>query len=1662
MLLVYLFFSHSFGANPLSDVPPISVSIDQMKITGNCQVPSDYKQCSNTLTNEPCGKTCWYNPTRPEHKDDPPTFEYTFKGEQYQIYGKNHANHGNFALYLDDVFVENVTQKISDDELPYDLQYTSPLLPYGTHTIKVKSVGEDLEIWKFTYWPSVHAQRLNSTEILPLWNVESDKIGGLREWAHENSYAAVKKRRTVKFSKIWVYGSTDKGHGDMLFMINGEEHYINQNTTTRVDGALVYESENLPLNDYTITFSQHIEDCVLYCIYYLQDQPPPTPPPISVSIDQMKITGKCQVPPDYKRCPNTLTNEPCGKTCWYNPTRPEHKDDPPTFEYTFRGEKYQIYGKNHANHGNFALYLDDVFVENVTQKISDDELPYDLQYTSPLLPYGTHTIKVKSVGEDLEIWKFTYWPSVHAQRLNSTEILPLWNVESDKIGGLREWAHENSYAAVNKTYMLKFSKIWVYGSTDNTHGDMMFSINNDYHYINQNTSSRVDGVLLYESDYLPLKDYNITFSQHVEDCVFYCIYYLPVETTVPISVGVGQMTITGATGEEKTECSNTEVAKTPCGITKWFNPENAAHTANPPTFSYTFKGEKFQVYGKYDPDHGNYKLFLDGQLIKTINQYGTYDVPFALQYTSDILPYGEHTIRVETDKAQFALYKFAYWPSVRAKRLNSTEFYRSWNVESDGIGGLREWAHENNKNGVKKVSTFQFSKIWVYGSTDIKHGDMFMGINGEDHYINQNTTNRVDGALVYESDYLPLADYTLTFQQHFEDCVLYCVYYLPYSFPIPPPISVRIDQMKITGSYGTSEDVICTNRVEDSPCGKTAWYNPVSHSGNKPKFEYTFKGEMFQVFGKYDPDHGNYSLYLDNVLIKEIDQYGPVDVPYALQYTSNLLPYGEHTIRIEMKDKQFELYKFAYWPMVQAQRLNSTQILPLWNVESDKIGGLREWAHENSYAGVKKTTKARFSKIWIYGSTDNTHGDMTFTINGEEHTINQNSNSRVDGALLYESDYLPLDDYNITFSQHVEDCVLYCIYYLPYPQPTPPPISVGIRQMTITGQEGRSTFRECSNSEVATLPCGSSSWFNPANPGHSSNPPTYSYTFKGEKFQVYGKYDPDHGNYKLSLDGKFVKTIDQYGTYDVPYVLQYTSDILPYGEHTIKIEMAGAQFEIYKFAYWPSVHAERLNSTQILPLWNVESDKVGGLREWAHENSYAGVNKTTVVEFSKIWVYGSTDYTHGDMAFTIDEEEHFLDQNTTNRVDGVLLYESEYLPLKEYTLTFSQHIEDCVLYCVYYIPLPSPSPMPTMTPPPTSTPTATPEATPEDYIIDDNRIDICDFTNKKQCNVTNQELDKHILVKVLVANFTGYKDDDEGGAIHIINGGIRCNNSVFNSCESKKAGGAIYIHNSFDYSYVLDLENLNFNECSADYGGAVYMHSRSLKSVANVKYCRFNANKALAQKGNGNNYGGSAIYLMILEGNFESNTFTNNKGVGGALKIINNFPEQNLFKKLLGVYGSIIISDCSFEIEKDSDCSLFYLRGNNGVSVELNNCQFTGLLSHGSHYIDGEVITPNSPQLVVKSCKFASDFKNSVNYEGKDGFVSIDIKSQVFEGGNNSIDDNKNDKVENKKWKILTTLVLPAVGFAAIVVFVIAFLVMKKINHEETTELPQEIRESLL
>lgn len=245
---------------------------------------------------------------------------------------------------------------------------------------------------------------------------------------------------------------------------------------------------------------------------------------------------------------------------------------------------------------------------------------------------------------------------------------------------------------------------------------------------------------------------------------------------------------------------------------------------------------------------------------------------------------------------------------------------------------------------------------------------------------------------------------------------------------------------------------------------------------------------------------------------------------------------------------------------------------------------------------------------------------------------------------------------------------------------------------------------------------------------------------------------------------------------------------------------------------------------------------------------------------------------------------------------------------------------------------------------------------------------------------------QNIQVYVKVTKFNGFNNDDNGGAIHIVDAALKVNQSDFDKCTSNNGGGgAIYVSNSYEITDEYVLEKLNFNECSAKYGGAVYLYASSKKISASITRCFFKGNEAVGTSSD-DKFGGSAIFMSVFNGYLLCNKFRGNKGQGGSVKLINDFKPSSNSLRVLSNEGFVLISKCEFQIEENSDCSLFYLRGNNVPAFEVSNCKFSGM-----------AVSTSSPQLVVRSCRFASDFKKAFTFDRSNSFLKIDKDSQVFE-----------------------------------------------------------------
>lgn len=316
----------------------------------------------------------------------------------------------------------------------------------------------------------------------------------------------------------------------------------------------------------------------------------------------------------------------------------------------------------------------------------------------------------------------------------------------------------------------------------------------------------------------------------------------------------------------------------------------------------------------------------------------------------------------------------------------------------------------------------------------------------------------------------------------------------------------------------------------------------------------------------------------------------------------------------------------------------------------------------------------------------------------------------------------------------------------------------------------------------------------------------------------------------------------------------------------------------------------------------------------------------------------------------------------------------------------------------------------------------------------------------KHCNKVNVDATEYVNYTIDLPTYTGVSYDKGGGALRVINGGFTGEGSTFDNCMSNNGGGGgIFIYNNIKdtkSTYEINLKNLVFKSCKANFGAAIYIYSSSDESPVTVESCSFTSNELIGN-GDGKLSGGSAIYMVTRKGSIVDCSFRKNIGKGGAVKISVDFdvlPEGPRTLQIVAynnnsVHNSIEISRCSFEIEENSDCSLFY-----SANVVVNGCTFTGNLAAGAHYIDGESHVSEIPKIYIKSCKFAADEEKALNRK----IIQNGLGSQ----SNNSFEKNKN---LYRTLMTLATLVSAAVIAIAMVV----------IKNKRSNDVPDSTQESM-
>lgn len=178
-----------------------------------------------------------------------------------------------FALYLDEEFLTKINERADCNVSLFSHLYTSDLLSYGLHKVRIQGFGENFEFWKFTYWLSMKAKRINSTELVGAssWNRIRDDIGGI---GLRSNNINDKLSTSIYCTKFWLFGSYRNGNAQLEVKFGYYKETIDVSINEKL--SLIHVSSDLKYTFDDLVITSLTKGVDVDCIYYLDEPPPQT------------------------------------------------------------------------------------------------------------------------------------------------------------------------------------------------------------------------------------------------------------------------------------------------------------------------------------------------------------------------------------------------------------------------------------------------------------------------------------------------------------------------------------------------------------------------------------------------------------------------------------------------------------------------------------------------------------------------------------------------------------------------------------------------------------------------------------------------------------------------------------------------------------------------------------------------------------------------------------------------------------------------------------------------------------------------------------------------------------------------------------------------------------------------------------------------------------------------------------------------------------------------------------------------------------------------------------------------------------------------------------------------------------------------------------------
>ena len=723
---------------------------------------------------------------------------------------------------------------------------------------------------------------------------------------------------------------------------------------------------------------------------------------------------------------------------------------------------------------------------------------------------------------------------------------------------------------------------------------------------------------------------------------------------------------------------------------------HGSYTVTPQSYAtFKFNGTKIHILAYMETKSCNANIYIDSKKVAEVSFKSQSQNKPGITFSSDELPFGEHTIKVEHNggKGQsIVLISFLYDPLPQHDRqkFGFDEMEKTsgnW-VQSNSNSAI----FSSNTNGA--IGTFKFfgTRFWLTGVNDNLHGKFSIKIdNKEPENIDKLVTNsglagflnNYNPALLYQSDVLDLTDHVVQIIVGDREVSL-----VNFMFTTQP----------YNGVYASYKDLIKKGTWREDNGGF------LSREKGAALSIYGFNNH-FWIVGNSKRNEASMNVYYDDEIKDTIDTSNIKSLysDNALLYESKNSFLGTYNFKIENNGDGTENNAQKYLHISYLYYMNDKTITINEEYETIDISRIEHdntWSEDakdngitNLYCETKGSSiSAQFSgdKFWISGSLGPNYGNIDIIIDGEKiSSVSLYHEREENNITYYESPSLPFKYHTLTLSNPSSKGINF--YQINY-QHTPDDQTIidnldGLINITCDkfGYGANDGWHKCITGSYA-------------NKGSYSKKPGAKawYTFNGSRVHVLAIRESGSGRVNIRLDGKLVANANLNVSKERAEIV-YSSDELPFGEHLIEVEnnvSVETQVVLRSFIIDP---LPRRGGYKL-----GYKDHISKAGEWKYNETgtptFSSSSPDASITFkfhgTRFWLTGERGLSIGKVNLKIDDKEPIVVdecvyrgneyKDSSNGNKAVLYYQSEVYEMKDHTITISRNGQDISLVNILY------------------------------------------------------------------------------------------------------------------------------------------------------------------------------------------------------------------------------------------------------------------------------------------------------------------------------------------------------------------------------------------